>query len=300
MIKLLFNFLGFVRLKFIDSNKIPKIYETPPNLDSVPGSSKDSDSETYDYMSITELRTPKPLEIMDNLRRDTLPRTCFASRRQRKNLTDWLIENEDQEVELTDEDLFETVTYVNARGFMNYFKNGLFPNSLGKALGFDEDEIRNQAINIPGKVFCNLYDEEQNPIPCEVIPSVAVDWPGEQAFEFIMREERPTITDRQTGFRYRWPTDDMIKEIQSLSCVLIPTGYWPKKGKDINAEIEWQIAFPKAERYIESCMSHSQMRCFLFLLALHKTFIEPETKQHGLLTEHIRCHMYWECERDYR
>lgn len=47
-------------------------------------------------------------------------------------------------------------------------------------------------------------------------------------------------------------------------------------------------------------MNHTQLRCMLFLLAIHKTYIEPATHQNGLLVEHIRCHMYWECERDYR
>lgn len=47
-------------------------------------------------------------------------------------------------------------------------------------------------------------------------------------------------------------------------------------------------------------MTHTQLRCLLFLLAIHKTYIEPVTHQNGLLVEHIRCHMYWECERDYR
>ncbi|KAJ8968334.1 hypothetical protein NQ314_002350 [Rhamnusium bicolor] len=133
-----------------------------------------------------------------------------------------------------------------------------------------------------------------------VIPSVAIDWPAEQTFEFIMREDRPTITDRRTGYRYRWPTDEMLKDIKSMSCVLVPKGYWVKKGNYSDANIEWEIAFPKAERYIESRMSHSQTRCFLFLLTIHKAYIDPISYQHGLLTEHIRCHMYWECETNYR
>lgn len=47
-------------------------------------------------------------------------------------------------------------------------------------------------------------------------------------------------------------------------------------------------------------MSHTQIRCMMFLQAIHKTYIEPNTHQNGLLSEHIRCHMYWECEKDYR
>lgn len=66
------------------------------------------------------------------------------------------------------------------------------------------------------------------------------------------------------------------------------------------AGLEWEINFPKAERYLEARMSHAQMKCMLLLLTLHKTFIAPVTAQNGLLSEHIRTHMYWQCERDYR
>ncbi|KAJ8984938.1 hypothetical protein NQ317_012188 [Molorchus minor] len=257
---------------------------------------------TYDYTTITDIRTPKLLNIISNPeRRDTIPNSCFALKKVKKNIADVYVENEDidSETEFSEEDFFETVSYIDSKGFMNYFKNALFPHSLGRALGFDELAI-SEAKSIPGKIFCNLSDEDDNPIPCEIIPSVAIDWPGEQTFEFIMREDRPTITDRRTGYRYRWPTDEMLKEIKSLSCVLIPKGYWLKKGSYQDANIEWEIAFPKAERYIETRMSHSQMRCFLFLLTIHKTYIEPVSYQHGLLPEHIRCHMYWECESNYR
>lgn len=79
---------------------------------------------------------------------------------------------------------------------------------------------------------------------------MSIAWPAEQAFEFQMREDRPTITDRRTGMQYRWPTDDMIQEIKSLSCVLIPSGYHNKHRvkAPANTNLEWEIAFPKAER----------------------------------------------------
>lgn len=72
------------------------------------------------------------------------------------------------------------------------------------------------------------------------------------------------------------------------------------KTIDILIDLEWEINFPKAERYLEARMSHAQMKCMLLLLTLHKTFIQPVTEQNGLLPEHIRTHMFWECERDYR
>ncbi|XP_074041255.1 uncharacterized protein [Leptinotarsa decemlineata] len=293
---------GFIRLRYIDASKVSKVPDdTDVTYEPIPGTSNSSDSDMYEYRTITDLRTPKRIQI-ERLpeRRDTLPNTCFTTRKIRKADTDLLETNENGEnMVLKEEDLVDTVTYIDAEGFMNHFKNVLFPNSVGRALGFDATEI-SLTDSIPGKVFCNLSDEEDNPLPCEVIPCVKIPWPAEQAFEFKLREDRPTITDLRTGIRFKWPTDDMIKEITSMNCVAVPKGYWMKKGENPDASIEWEIAFPKAERFLEARMSSEQMRCFLFLLVLHKTYIEPYTKHNGLLVEHIRCHMYWECEANYR
>lgn len=68
-----------------------------------------------------------------------------------------------------DETLYEKVTYLDANAFMSDFEKTLFPNSLGESLGFDETEI-SRAKSIPGKVFCNMIDEDDPDsfIPCEV------------------------------------------------------------------------------------------------------------------------------------
>uniref|UniRef100_V5GRF8 Mab-21-like HhH/H2TH-like domain-containing protein n=1 Tax=Anoplophora glabripennis TaxID=217634 RepID=V5GRF8_ANOGL len=99
--------------------------------------------------------------------------------------------------------------------------------------------------------------------------------------------------------RYVFPTQRMISEIENLNCVLVPKGYVRKKGEHTDSDLEWEIQFPQAERYIETFMSHAQAKCYLFLLTLHKTYIEPDTFQLGLLAEHIRSFMLWECEANY-
>ncbi|CAH1156248.1 unnamed protein product [Phaedon cochleariae] len=337
------NKKGFVRLKYIDVNNPPKsnaVPSEPPKVppepttvppkpttvppepttvppkptavppepttvppEPVPSTSKDPDPEIYEYNTIYQLKTPKPLVVSKlSVRRDTLPEACFNKLKvpiSHVQFAEIRMQNEDKNVEIKIEDYFDTVTYIDAKGFMDYFKNGLFPNSLGKSMGFNDKNI-NEAKAIPGKIFCNLTDDKDNPIPCEVIPSVSIPWPEDQTYEFMHREERPTVTDTRNGFVYRWPTDDMLQEIEQMSCVVVPSGYWEKKGQTPDATLEWQIAFPKAERYLEARMSHAQIKCYLFLLALLKTYIEPKTHQHGLLPEHIRCHMFWECEANYR
>lgn len=46
-------------------------------------------------------------------------------------------------------------------------------------------------------------------------------------------------------------------------------------------------------------MTYEQHCIYLFLLAIHKTYIEPFSAQHGILADHIRCHIFWECEQNY-
>lgn len=197
--------------------------------------------------------------------------------------------------------MFVAIPYISSCGFMAYFQNVVFPNSLGEALGFKMDNIK-LAQSIPGKIFCNLIDEEIDEIyeeislhPCIIVPAVRISWPELFAYEFPIRAERTTMIDKFNN-HYVWPKPDWINEIRNLKCLLIPKGFINKKEENTDFDIEWEIAFPKAERYLDVRMSHAQMKIFLFLLAIFKAFIEPKTKQHGVLMDHIRTHMYWECE----
>ena len=271
-------------------------------------SSKPDDSDIYEYSTFASVNTPKPLDITNCERRDTLPRTCFTVRKLKKydeRAGDSEDEEDDGDEELTQppvkEELFETVTYISSNGFMTHFQNAVFPNSLGQALGVDITEI-NLGKAIPGKIFCNLQDvdEDLSLLPCEIIPSIAIQWPIELTFEFHDRAERPTMWDK-FGEEYRWPKVNMINDIRGLNCALIPRGYIPKRGDNQDAEIEWEVAFPKAQRYLDTHMSHTQIRAFAFLLTLYKSYIEPVNRKYdGLLVDHIRTHLYWECESNPR
>lgn len=259
-------------------------------------------SDSYDYVTITNTKTPQPIHIdMKKLTRvsNSLSNKCFTTVMV-KNLH--LSENDPDDEEDNDTEpppvLFHPVTYIDSHGFMEHFKNNVFPNSLSQALGLDMETVKS-ATAIPGLIFCDSYDND-NVTQRHIIPSVSIQWPAALAFEWAIREDRPTIIDPKTAFRYKWPTDGMIQEIKRLHCVVVPKGCILKRGENKESNLEWEVAFPKAEKFIETKMSHAQMRSYLFLLALHKTFIEPITTNHGLLPEHIRTHMYWECEANYR
>ena len=85
----------------------------------------------------------------------------------------------------------------------------------------------------------------------------------------------------------------------SYGCHLLPLGYIPTRSKNDEEYLEWQLAFPEAERYLETQLTHAQVRCLLFSMALYKTFLEPLNAQLGLLPTHIRTMLFWQCEQDY-
>lgn len=267
------------------------------NNEPTPSTSRSStESDTYGYSTITDIKTPKPIEIIKGLERKdgrpNIPPSCISYRKIKKILTDTDLDEKDIE-HITDEDLFDIISYINSKGFMKFFENNIFPNGVGTNLGFEESEVR-LAKSIPGKIFCTLFEGDKQ-TSCEVIPALSIRWPHRQTLQFLMKAQKRPEGRR----RYIFPTQRMINEIEALNCVLVPKGYIRKKGQHTDSDLEWEIQFPQAERYLETFMSHAQAKCYLYLLALHKTYIEPKTSQLGLLTEHIRLFMLWECESNY-
>nr|CAH7757080.1 unnamed protein product [Callosobruchus chinensis] len=287
---------GFVKLREINS-KPPPMEEYVPfaasNSESESNSrssSTDSDTQSI-YGSMTDLKTPQPIEIINYLEthaKNTIPASCIAYRRVKKTPSEIDLEGRCI-TDITEDDWYHTVSYFSSRSFMLHFQNYMFPNQTGSRLGFSEDEIR-QSKTVPGKIFCS-----KNGTPHEVIPALKCNWPSDQTLGFIMKGEK----DGETRRRRIFPTESMINEIRNMACALVPRGYFKKHGERLNSDIEWEIMFPQAERYLESYMSHAQIKCYLFLLAIHKTYIEPKTLKQGLLPEHIRCFMFWECESNY-
>ncbi|KAF2879126.1 hypothetical protein ILUMI_27033, partial [Ignelater luminosus] len=267
-----------------------------------------SNSEsTYDYRRITAARIPKKLSILE---KDIYTE---ASRLPSKCIIPIEVKNEDifdsDSEEEMDEDkykkkiqktaLFRTIYYMNSTEFMDHFRNNTFPNTLARYLGFTDESI-NQATSISDAIFCDTTDEMFNVIQWEIIPSVAIPWPITIANERVLRCQVATQDRTENILRgFKWPTSAMVQKINKLNCVVIPKGFMPKKGNNSNLDIEWEIGFPKAERYLELTMSHAQMRVFLYILIIHRHFIEPFTQKHGLSIDHIRTHMFWECENNY-
>nr|CAH7757067.1 unnamed protein product [Callosobruchus chinensis] len=269
-------------------------------------SSSGSDSKVKpninEYDVIIKNNTPKPINVETFMLEDCLPLYCFTTQLNEKRATDICIQSEEVNGNIAQIKLFDKTLYVDAKGYMRYFKNNIFPKSLGRKLGFSEREIRIQARSIPGKVLCKSESSGNELFECEIIPCVSTTLPADLKFNFDeLSSEQYTQNDSQRNNQnlYKWPTEEMMKKIQRMPCVLIPKGYWKKNTQHKHTNLDWEISFPNIEKYLFSKMSHTQIRCYLFILLIHKAYIEPKTKYQGLLVEHIRHHIFWECSKNF-
>nr|CAI5828667.1 unnamed protein product [Callosobruchus analis] len=253
-----------------------------------------------EYDVIIKQNTPKPINVEASMPKDCLPLYCFTTQLNEKRATDICIQSEEVNGNIAQIKLFDKTIYVDAKGYMRYFKNNVFPKSLGRKLGFSDKEVQVQARSIPGKVLCKSESQGNDIFEYEIIPCITTTLPADFKFHFAERINEQ-VTEGHTNVQslYKWPTEKMIKKMQRTSCVLVPKGYWKKNTQHDHTNIEWEISFPKMEKYLFSKMSHTQIRCYLFILIIHKANIEPKTKYQGLLVEHIRHHIFWECSRNF-
>ncbi|GJQ71592.1 hypothetical protein Trydic_g11295 [Trypoxylus dichotomus] len=200
-----------------------------------------------------------------------------------------------QPVDETD-DLYIIRNYYDSTEFMKHFTSHVFPGGLAESLGFDQMAISEASHNARA-IYCNIEQDRGCSIKCEIVPAVLNPWPGLNAWA---ARDRPIVVDKRNMVAYRWPTPQMVQDMLKCPAVLVPRGFIPKRGQNADYNLEWEVSFPKAEKYMHTRMSHAQMKCYLFMAILHKTFIEPVTQQKGLLFDHIRTLIYWECENNYR
>lgn len=81
---------------------------------------------------------------------------------------------------------------------------------------------------------------------------------------------------------------------------MIPEGYSTEKSTNDAQNLEWEVTFPAAERYLETSMTHSQARVYMMALMLQKTFFRPVESIIGLAGSHIRNQLFWLMEEDDR
>lgn len=315
---------GFLRNKFRDSIKYARnnssIYDRNKSSDyytasTISTNSTSPASSEYDYTYITALHTHQPLSMMRHsallanpLSTVMLPDTCIS------NVSRFMINNRKQEqfysagystddesdgIEQSDDHseyyqgrkdnyYYEDKQYLNSKEFLSYFID-LFQQTLASDLGIAPETLKNATWK-GSAVYC---------APWEIIPAISCPWPRE-ANEWIYRQ-RETRDDPLTHQKVQWPSIEMINKITNFGCHVTPQGYAPKLGTNPQRELEWKIVFPEAERYLESRLTPAQAKVFMITKALLKTFVEPNLERgvNMFTTEHIRAHMFWQCEYNY-
>ncbi|XP_035894022.1 uncharacterized protein LOC118504069 isoform X2 [Anopheles stephensi] len=178
--------------------------------------------------------------------------------------------------------------YLNSKGFLAYFVN-LFQDTLASELDIPAEDLRNATWK--GAV---VYSGQW-----EIIPAILCPWPRE-AIEWVHRK-RDVKINPLTRQKFQWPTQPMIQKVKSFGCHVIPIGYAPKQGQNRYRQLEWKIVFPEAERYLESCLTGTQIKIYMITVLLLKTFVEPNLtpgmSMFGM--EHLRAHLFWQCETNY-
>lgn len=255
----------------------------------------------YGYATITEATTPKRVELSRQsnfgLSSGVVPEECWTPV-QVRSLDNWS-EDEDDEIDDTaskssiSRNLYETYHYLTSTSFMANFVDN-FMIKLGSSLGLTPDSVTN-ALTQGASIYCDAT-RNGTKMSYEVFPALLATWPN-AANNWIIRERR-VITNPRNNFRYQWPTKHIVNKAIGFGCLLVPVGFRPKRGLNPDQKMQWRISFPAAERYLESCLAHAQIRCYLFTLALHKTFMENETSKIGVDASHYRNHLFWQCEQN--
>jgi hypothetical protein len=244
--------------------------------------SMDSTSDSdYGYATIRKIKTVQTLEERRQKSKNKekplkigLPATCFTPITFR-----YLSHNSGNN------DLFQTKKYLSSNAFMDHFNN-LFVDELGRDLGFAPTYINNATV-CGATITCQTTS-----LKLDIIPTIhCSQWP-EKALEWLLRS-RSRALDHRTNKIYVWPTVEMISRTRDSGCHLVPLGYAPRKGDNPNLYLEWTIEFPEAEKYLETCLNHSQMRCYMFCLMIFQAFLHTPD---GLTENHLRHIIFWQAE----
>ncbi|KAM3963470.1 uncharacterized protein ACR2FA_002406 [Aphomia sociella] len=254
----------------------------------------------YGYSTITESTTPKRIELSSqsnfSIVSGALPDDSWISIYTRSD--NWCEEEEedniDLETKISEPHLYETHYYLNSLRFMRNFVD-IFITDLGTSLGLSPDAIKHASTQ-GASIYCDTVINGKS-TGYEVYPALLAAWPN-AANQWVIRE-RKIIRNPRTNFSYQWPTKQMVHKAVDFGCFLVPLGYRPKRGPNPDQQLQWKLIFPAVERYLEKCLAHSHIRCYLFALTLYKSFLEEQTSKVGIDASHIKNHLFWQCEDNF-
>ncbi|XP_002023323.2 uncharacterized protein LOC6598265 [Drosophila persimilis] len=285
----------------------------------------------YDHVYLARLNTLRSMEElrMGNatpLERNVLPEGCV--RRLASCLPAWLEQSDDEDDDDDDEEdlsgdsdgekagkeeapeegprsAYETVqvlrqcrveqqrrqallqqSYLSSDQFMKYFGD-LLRQQLSRELQIPPSLLASGSYR-----GCSVYTDREELVPAIHVPNA---WP-DCAFEFNLRA-RPRLTNLHTDEKFQWPTEQMRNRIRSFGFHVVPVGYAPKHSRNPFRELEWRIVFPQAEQFLERQLTAMQLKVFLLMKVLVRTFVSDKCQAMGSLVEQLRAHLFWQCER---
>ena len=316
------RYKGRDSLKFVKNNKDKEsIYEarkfaeytsTGVPLSTTSTNSTSPPSSEYDYTYITALHTHQPLTGARNsnfydqsLSTVVLPDSCISNVSRfllnNKNMEQFYNSNgyssdddsdrkhlDDEDSEPAEQYYYEDKQYLNSKQFLSYFINTL-QQTMATDLGITKEKLATATWK-GAAIYCD---------PWEIIPAISCPWPKE-ANEWVYRP-REVRENPITMQKFQWPTPEMVNKVISLGCHVIPQGFAPKCGVNPQRELEWKIVFPEADRYLEGRLTSAQAKVYMVTKSLMKTFVEPNLERgfNMLTAEHIRSHLFWQCEINY-
>lgn len=178
--------------------------------------------------------------------------------------------------------------YLNAKTFLGHFV-AIFRDRLADDVGITPAHL-NTATWKTAVITAQPWD---------IVPALSCPWPNE-AFEWIHRQ-RDIKLHPVTQQRFQWPTPSMVSKVVSFGCLAIPLARFVASSNqpEGHADLQWKLVFPNAERYLEGCLTSAQCKVYVVTKALLQTFIEPYICSSAFGAEHLRAHLFWQCENNY-
>ncbi|XP_016844817.1 uncharacterized protein LOC107982055 [Nasonia vitripennis] len=172
------------------------------------------------------------------------------------------------------------IVYVNADEFSKHFDR-LFRHDLAARMDFDkktvESATKSDATIKLEKIFYDTIKKYTSIEQYEVIPCFSSPWP-----RWARKWSERTRGD--------WPNQEDIRRVEKFPCYLIPESFRPLGANSETGlwKLDWNLSFPGAERYLETCLSPPQMTVYTIALMMHKTFMRNLSSSFGLNASHIR------------
>lgn len=304
-------------VKSIKSKVYQRSHRRPPSISSSGYRSEACDSDSdWSYYAVTPSAQTTNINKNDKMDASSeiysnaiIPTQCFKKVRINNKGKIYLMRterklqnNKQVRLKIANRQHDCEVFYISNEMFMSHFVN-LFINQLAEPLDFKPEDLNNVENSA---IHCDKIIKSHNLKLCriesyEITPTIWLQWPT-FAQEWL---DRPRST---------WPDYNDIGKVKDFGCYVIPEHSLSKQKdlpfrdlryqnvkKNIQQEIEWQLTFPAAERYLETCLTRSQVQVYLIALMLHKTFLRPVVdSMHGLMTSHIRNKLFWLIEEDDR